>query len=164
MKHSIQSWLPIQTDFIFMTRNRFYIISPRCFIPKVSPSPALSCVLSETLVINLCNSRHQILLRNKVMRTIHREALPCMVAAAMDQGAYRVIFQGWCHLQNDKYILNKIWICPFLRHHSIWKYFIFFLTWVFTSCHQSTVFMKGATIVELEKWTLLNIGADNSGF
>ena len=164
MKRSIQSRLPIQTDFIFMTGNSFYIISPCCFIPKVSPSPALSCVLSETLVINFCNSRRQILLWNKVMRTIHKEALPCTAAAAMDQGAHCVISQGWCRSQSDKYILNKIWTCPFLRHHSIWKSFIFFLTWIFTSCHQTTFFMKGATIVELGNWNLLNIGADNSGF
>ena len=145
MKRSIQSRLPIQTDFIFMTGNSFYIISPRCFIRKLSPSPALSCVLSETLVINLCNSRRQILLRNKVMRTIHREALPCTAAAEMDQGAHCVISQGWCHLQSDKYILNKSWTCPFLRHHCIWKSFIFFLTWILEKAmapHSSTLAWK----------------------
>ena len=145
MKRSIQSRLPIQTDFIFMTGNSFYIISPRCFIRKLSPSPALSCVLSETLVINLCNSRRQILLRNKVMRTVHREALPCTAAAEMDQGAHCVISQGWCHLQSDKYILNKSWTCPFLRHHCIWKSFIFFLTWILEKAmapHSSTLAWK----------------------
>lgn len=72
-----QSWLSLfRLIFVFKPGNSFYIISPHCCIPKLYPSPALSCVVSESFMISLCNSRHRIRLWSKVMRTIQREALP----------------------------------------------------------------------------------------
>lgn len=70
--------LAVQIDFFLFLKpgNSFYIISPHCCIPKIYPSPALSCVVSESFMISLCNSRHRIRLWSKVMRTIQREALP----------------------------------------------------------------------------------------
>lgn len=131
--------LSSQTDFFFFrTGNSFYIISPHCFIPKIYPSPALSCVVSEIFVTNPCTSRHQILLRSQVMRTIQREALP-RTEATTELGTRHAISQGWCHLQSYKEIL------PLLIHRHIGRSFIFLLTWIFTPCHRATIFINCAT-------------------
>lgn len=148
-----------------MTGNRFYVIFPRCFIPKTYPSPALSCVLSEIFVINLCNSRCQVLLRNKVMRTIHREALPCLVAV-MDQGAYHIISWGWRYLQNYKEILNKIQTCPFwgASLYTEISYFLPSLDLHIPPSSNNFYYRCNKFILTLEKWNLLNIGTNNRGF